>query len=347
MLHPDTPALALAPMEGVTDAPMRAVQGATGAFTYAVTEFLRVSHAVPPRHVFHDHVPELRTGAATLTGLPVQVQLLGGDAGRMAESAVRAHELGATAVDVNFGCPAPTVNRHDGGAALLRHPLRIREIVGAIRAALPPHVPVSAKLRLGWDTLDAIHENATMAAEGGAAWITIHGRTRVAGYAPPIHWEPIGRVRERLGIPVVANGDIWTVEDFKRCRDVTGCKHFMLGRGALADPRLAGRVAAELGLVPPVEEADEPFDWAAQLRNLVEWSHRFDMLRSDKNVSRLKQWLRLASQFGSFAHFDRVKRIESVSGLFAALECQTGFESVSRISAATAAPSALPSNSSA
>ncbi|MDY3559185.1 tRNA-dihydrouridine synthase family protein [Gemmata sp. JC673] len=347
MLHPDTPALALAPMEGVTDAPMRAVQGATGAFTYAVTEFLRVSHAVPPRHVFHDHVPELRTGAVTLTGLPVQVQLLGGDAGRMAESAVRAHELGATAVDVNFGCPAPTVNRHDGGAALLRHPLRIREIVGAIRAALPPHVPVSAKLRLGWDTLDAIHENATMAAEGGAAWITIHGRTRVAGYAPPIHWKPIGRVRERLGIPVVANGDIWTVEDFKRCRDVTGCKHFMLGRGALADPRLARRVAAELGLVPPVEETDEPFDWAAQLRNLVEWSHRFDMLRSDKNVSRLKQWLRLASQFGNFAHFDRVKRIESVSGLFAALECQTGFESVSRISAATDTASALPSNSSA
>lgn len=348
MLHPDVPALVLAPMEGVTDAPMRAVQGETGAFTYAVTEFLRVSHAVPPRHVFHDHVPELRTNARTLTGLPVQVQLLGGDAGRMAESAVRAHELGATAVDINFGCPAPTVNRHDGGAALLRHPLRIREIVGAVRAALPPHVPVSAKLRLGWDTLDAIHENAAMAAEGGAAWITIHGRTRVAGYAPPIHWEPIGTVRERLGLPVVANGDIWTVDDFRRCRDATGCTHFMLGRGALADPRLARRVAALLGLVPPADETDGPVDWAGQLRSLVEWSHRFDMLRSDKNVSRLKQWLRLASQFGSFAHFDRVKRIESVSELFAALGCTAGdYENVSRISPATDAASGLPSSSSA
>ena len=309
-------------MEGVTDAPMRAVQGGAGAFTFAVTEFLRVSHSVPPRHVFRDHVPELDTNATTLTGLPVQVQLLGGDAGLMAESAVRAHELGATAIDINFGCPAPTVNRHDGGAALLRHPKRIREIVTAIRAALPRAVPVSAKLRLGWDGIDAIHENATMAAEGGAAWLTIHGRTRVAGYAPPIHWEPIGKVREQLKLPVVANGDIWTLDDFRRCRDATGCRHFMLGRGALADPRLAHRVAAELGLPSRLESAEPemPVDWSTQLRALVTWSRQFDMMQSDKNVSRLKQWLRLASQFGSFTRFDAVKRTGSVEELFAALD---------------------------
>lgn len=320
MLHADVPALILAPMEGVTDAPMRAVQGAVGVFTFAVTEFLRVSHAVPPRHVFYSHVPELHTAATTLTGLPVQVQLLGGDAGRMAASAVRAHELGATAIDINFGCPAPTVNRHDGGAALLRHPKRIREIVSAIRAALPAAVPVSTKLRLGWDGIDAIHENAAMAAEGGAAWLTIHGRTRVAGYAPPIHWEPIGKVRERLGLPVVANGDIWTLDDFRRCRDATGCRHFMLGRGALANPRLARQVAVELGLLPREEESREPFEWSSLLRSLVEWSHRFEMMQSDKNVSRLKQWLRLASQFGNFTRFDAVKRAGTVQELFAALE---------------------------
>ncbi|MFM8273303.1 MAG: tRNA dihydrouridine synthase [Gemmata sp.] len=320
MLTADRPALVLAPMEGVTDAPMRAVQGRAGRFTHAVTEFLRVSHAVPPRHVFRDHMPELGTGARTLTGLPVQLQLLGGDPGRMAESAARARELGATAVDINFGCPAPTVNRHDGGAALLRHPHRIRAIVKAVREALPPAVPVSAKLRLGWDTLTAIEENATMAAEGGAAWITIHGRTRVAGYAPPVHWEPIGKVRERLGLPVVANGDIWTADDFRRCRDATGCRHFMLGRGALANPRLSHQVAAELGLAPRAEAACGPVDWREHLRRLVEWSHRFELTRSDKGVSRLKQWLRLAAQFGDFAHFDRVKRAATVSELFAALD---------------------------
>ena len=322
MLRPDVPAVILAPMEGVTDAPMRAVQGG-GAFTFAVTEFLRVSQQVPPRHVYHDHMPELRTGGQTLTGLPVQLQLLGGDAGRMAEAAARGHELGAAAIDINFGCPAPTVNRHDGGAALLRHPKRIREIVGAIRAALPANVPVSAKLRLGWDGIDAIDENAAMAAEGGASWLTIHGRTRVAGYAPPVFWAPIGRVRERLGLPVVANGDIWTHDGFRRCREETGCVHFMLGRGALADPRLAHRVAADLGIAPPEPDAEpgRPFDWSPPLRSLVEWTARFhDDARPHKTLCRLKQWLKTAATVGTFARFDAVKRAASVEELFAALE---------------------------
>src|SRR4051794_7606857 len=126
MLVPDEPAVILAPMEGVTDAPMRAVQGEHGAFSYAVSEFLRVSQNVPPAHVFYRHVPELWTGCRTPTGLRVQVQILGGDPGRMAETAGRAVECGATAVDINFGCPAPTVNRHDGGATLLKHPQRLR-----------------------------------------------------------------------------------------------------------------------------------------------------------------------------------------------------------------------------
>jgi tRNA-dihydrouridine synthase C len=309
-------------MEGVTDAPMRAVQGGCGAFTFAVSEFLRVSHAVPPRHVFLTHVPELLAGARTPTGLPVQVQLLGGDAGRMGEAAARAHELGAQAVDINFGCPAPTVNRHDGGATLLRYPKRIREIVAAVRAAVPAAVPVSAKLRLGWAGITEIDENAAMAAEGGASWITIHGRTRVAGYAPPIHWAPIGRVRERLGIPVVANGDIWTVEGFRRCREETGCRHFMLGRGALADPRLARAVAVELGLLTAEPGHGAPAtDWPAQLRGLIAWSERYNLARADKHVGRLKQWLKMAATVGTFARFDAVKRAGTVEELFAALEC--------------------------
>ena len=318
MLHPDVPALILAPMEGVTDAPMRAVQGGCGAFTFAVSEFLRVTQQIPPKHVFLAHVPELLSGSRTPTGLPVAVQLLGGDANRMAEAAARARELGAPAIDINFGCPAATVNRHDGGATLLRYPKRIREIIAAVRAAVPREVPVSAKLRLGWDGIDAIDENATMAAEGGASWITIHGRTRVAGYAPPIHWAPIGRVRESLGIPVVANGDIWTLEGFRRCRAETGCRHFMLGRGALADPHLARRVAAELGLL--AEPGEPPAtDWPGQLRGLIAWSERYNQSRTDKHVGRLKQWLKMAATVGTFARFDAVKRAVSVEELFAAL----------------------------
>ena len=111
----DRPALLLAPMEGLTDAPMREVQGRIGAFTFGVSEFIRVSGEVLPHHIFRRDVPELKTDGRTRSGLPVQVQLLGGDAERMAKTAVVAWEAGARAIDINFGCPAPTVNRHDGG----------------------------------------------------------------------------------------------------------------------------------------------------------------------------------------------------------------------------------------
>src|SRR3954470_23925874 len=185
------PALILAPMEGVTDAPMRALLSERGGFSFCVTEFLRVSQDVVPAKVFRASVPELlRNGCTTPSGLPVSVQLLGGDPGRLAESALVAVRAGALAIDLNFGCPAPTVNRHDGGATLLKHPQRIRAIVEAVRQALPPSIPVSAKLRLGWDSLDPVHENAEMAAQGGASWITIHARTKMQGYQPPVYWAP-------------------------------------------------------------------------------------------------------------------------------------------------------------
>ena len=315
-------------MQGLTDAPMRAYQGESGAFTFAVSEFLRVSGDVPPAKLFLRHVPELMCGAKTPSGLPVQVQLLGGDPGRMAEAARAAVKAGAKAIDINFGCPAPTVNRHDGGAALLRFPKRVEAIVGAIRAALPAEVPVSAKLRLGWDDADAIFENAGRAEAGGAAWITIHGRTKMQGYAPPADWVRIGQVRERLSISVVANGDLWSVADFKRCRDQTGCRHFMLGRGALANPYLPQQIACELGIAakPCPTHADQPIDWTPQLKRLLALTAQIEgKTGTDKRtdhflVCRLKQWLNLASKQGHFGEFEAVKRLETVPELLAFLE---------------------------
>ena len=321
MLTPRTPAVILAPMEGLTDAPMRAVQGETGAFTFAVAEFLRISIAVPGKGAFCRHVPELRAGARTASGLPVQVQLLGGHPGRMAQSAVVACQAGAQAIDINFGCPAPTVNKHDGGATLLKYPRRIREIVETMRAAVPPEIPVSAKLRLGWDSIEAIYENAEMAAEGGASWLTIHGRTREQGYRPPACWKPMRLVRERVGIPVVANGDIWTVQDFRRCREETGCDHFMLGRGALANPLLSHQIAGELGLIEYPQEAasGDGYDWRPLLLRFVECTARCEGEVPRHMVWRLKQWLKIASLYGTFSAFEAVKRAESVVDIFAIL----------------------------
>ncbi len=313
MLERNTPALVLAPMDGVTDAAMRDFQGSTGAFSYAVTEFIRVSNEAIPLKVFRREVPELVTGANTATGMPVQVQILGGDPARMAKSAHTAWRAGATAIDINFGCPAPTVNRHDGGASLLLHPCRIREIVCAVREALPESVPVSAKLRLGWDSTDPIFENAAMAVEGGASWLTIHARTRTQGYAPPVTYPPIRKVREGLGVPVIANGDIWNMDDFHRCQDETGCIHFMLGRGALADPSLPHRIAASLGFDTG---ADLEVDW----RELFQKFSSFVLLQesgsSQRAHLRLKQWASIAHKFGDFPHFDELKLTKSLEEFF-------------------------------
>src|SRR5262245_39152284 len=199
VIQADVPAVVLAPMEGVTDAPMRALLSELGGFAFCVADFLRVSHGVPGAGAVRTHVPELCNGCRTPSGLPVQVQLLGGDPGKMALAARTAVRAGARAIDLNFGCPAPLVNRHDGGAALLREPCRLRAVVRAVRDALPADVPVSAKLRLGWDDPEAIHVNAERAAEGGASWVTVHGRTREQGYRPPASWGPIGQVRATAG----------------------------------------------------------------------------------------------------------------------------------------------------
>lgn len=316
MLNPDAPALVLAPMEGITDAPMRKLQGSTGAFTYAVSEFMRVGNTPIPPKVFRRDVPELLNGAKTPTGLPVQVQILGGDPELMAESALNAVSAGAPAIDINFGCPAPIVNRHDGGASLLRYPCRIREVVAAVRAAVPPSIPVSAKLRLGWDDIEAIHENAAMAVEGGAAWITIHGRTRVQGYKPPVFWAPMRRVRESLGVPVIANGDIWTIKDFRRCREESGCRHFMIGRSALANPLLPYQISHELGLGPP---GPVEIVWEPLFRHLERVMKPEGERAHGVVLMRLKQWIKLAHAQGTFPYFDELKTSTRLEEFFESL----------------------------
>lgn len=314
MLDRHAPALILAPMEGVTDAPMRGLWAETECFTYMVTEFLRVSGQVLTERELLRDVPELATDCRTPSGLPVQVQLLGGDPGRMAESARVAVAMGAPGIDLNFGCPAKTVNRHDGGASLLRDPGRLGAIVRAVRDAVPSRIPVSAKMRLGWDTTDAIDENAAQAAGNGASWVTIHARTRMQGYQPPVDWLAIGRVRKSIHVPVVANGDIWTLQDFRLCREITGCEHFMIGRGALANPLLPFAIARELGLSHVA--APRTLDWGDWFGRLCHWTSHYEGRVPSRTVLRLKQWANFARLHGEFEAFDRIKRVETVEAFF-------------------------------
>lgn len=308
LLTPKTPALILAPMEGITDAPMRRYLTTFQPWTFCVSEFIRVSHSVPPDHVLLKYVPELLNDSKTASGTPVIPQILGGDPERLALTAQKLIALGAPGIDLNFGCPAKTVNRHDGGATLLQFPERIFEIVSAVRSAVPRERSVSAKLRLGWDDPGAIFVNALQAAKAGASWITIHGRTKMQGYTPPAYWEPIGRVRRELDIPVVANGEIWSLADFYKCREQTGADHYMVGRGALADPWLPAQIHRELFESKEVLSLDIP--WRDLISGFAQTS---DQVSERQITARIKQWLSLASKHGKFQDFDSVKRAGSVN----------------------------------
>jgi tRNA-dihydrouridine synthase C len=301
------PALVLAPMDGVTDAPMRATLGEIGSFSYSVTEFIRVSGEPLPPKVFAREVVELSHQCRTSSGLPVQLQILGGDPDRMATSAQNAVKAGACSIDINFGCPAPTVNRNDGGATLLKYPERIFQIVHAVRSAVPQEVPVSAKLRLGWENIDDVFVNAEKAVQGGANWITLHARTRAQVYRPPVFWSHVGMVRSRVDIPVIANGDIWNMEDFLRCQEMTGCEHYMLGRAALANPALSAQIARYLGLVT----RPFPAEWNQIFSRYVHYSEKHYDGVTRRTLFRLKQWAKMAWMYGDFQMFDELKGLQT------------------------------------
>ena len=226
-------------MEGLTDPIMREVLTHVGSFDWCVTEFIRVTDAVLPDHVYHTYCPELLTDGKTAAGTPVHVQFLGNNAEMLAANAARVVELGAPAIDLNFGCPAKTVNRHRGGSVLLDEPEVVHQLVKAVRDAVPPHIPVSAKMRLGYLDRNYTLENAHAIEDAGAAWLTVHARTKAEGYTPPAFWDQLQPIQHALKINVIANGEIWNNQDAKQCRLESGCADLMLGRGAVTTPDLS------------------------------------------------------------------------------------------------------------
>lgn len=229
----------LAPMEGLLDHSLRHVLTGVGGVDRCVSEFIRVTDQLLPERVFTRIVPELLQGGRTDAGVPVRPQLLGSDPACLADNAAVLASLSPEGVDLNFGCPARTVNRHRGGAVLLDEPELVFRIVRAVRRAVPAPLPVSAKMRLGTHDASKLLANAQAIVDGGADELVVHARTKADGYRPPAHWELVAAVREAVPIPVVANGEVWTVDDARRCLATSGCDALMLGRGMVADPGLA------------------------------------------------------------------------------------------------------------
>lgn len=301
--------IALAPMDGVTDHVFRTLitEGYNGqsGIDICVTEFVRVTDQKIPDAVFLRHCPELEQGSRTPSGTPVMVQLLGGAALPMAQAAKRAVELGAAGIDINFGCPAKTVNRHDGGASLLRAPERIAKVCAAVRAEVPDHLPVSAKIRLGWDSDQDLEALATAAQEGGASWLTIHARTKAQMYRPPVNWRALRRACRAIDIPVVANGDIFDPSSDQQCRIQSDCASVMIGRGIMADPgiflRLRGKNIAKWNLqeLAPL--------WSLYGERMISAN-----AARVHPLGRVKQWVRMAAQIRDELKpaFDQIKRLQ-------------------------------------
>ncbi len=246
----------LAPMEGVVDYLMRDMLTQVGGFDRCVTEFVRVVDQKLPKRTFYRLCPELQHGGKTAAGVPVRVQLLGQHPEWLAENAVTAVELGSPGIDLNFGCPAKTVNKSKGGAVLLKETDTLYRIVRAVREAVPADIPVSAKIRLGFEDKTLAIDNALAIADAGADELVVHARTKTEGYKPPAYWEYIARIRQHITIPVIANGEIWSEADGKRCQQESDCADLMIGRGALALPNLARCIRFGEAPMPWPEVAD-------------------------------------------------------------------------------------------
>jgi tRNA-dihydrouridine synthase C len=276
-------------MEGLLDFVLRDILTRVGGVDRCVSEFIRVTDTLLPERTFLRIVPELSQGGCTASGVPVRPQLLGSDPHWLAENAARLAAMGAPGVDLNFGCPAKVVNRHGGGAALLLDPELLTRIVAAVRSAVPAHVPVSAKMRLGFHDDSEAVECAQAIEAGGATELVVHARTRADAYRPPAYWERVNDIRLGVAIPVIANGEVWTVEDAQRCRAASGCTALMLGRGMVVNPGLALAIAHA---DDPQNQSDSDVSWAELLPHIdYFWRLVCARLERRQRAGRLKQWL--------------------------------------------------------
>ena len=280
-------------MEGLLDFVLRDILTRVGGVDHCVSEFIRVTHTLLTERTFLRVMPELANGGRTPSGVPVRAQLLGSDPVSMAENAARLAEFGPHGIDLNFGCPAKVVNRHGGGAMLLQYPEQLHSIVSAVRRAVPAHMPVTAKMRLGFNDDSLAVECAQALEAGGAEELVVHARTKADAYRPPAYWERVNDIRLAVKIPVVANGEIWTVDDARRCRQASGCDSIMLGRGMVTDP----------GLALAIRHSDaRQDDGCGAIDPLVPWANILPLmggfwqlvvarLERRQQAGRLKQWL--------------------------------------------------------
>lgn len=228
----------IAPMTGVSDLPFRLAASRLGA-AYVATEMVACAELSRGR-------PDVVRRAAVGEGLPLMViQLVGREPAHIAEGARMAARAGAQIIDLNFGCPAKEVTGALCGSALMREPeLSARLISAAVEAV---DVPVTVKMRLGWDDASRNAPQFAAMAEGlGVAAVTVHGRTRCQFYKGQADWRAVAEVKAAVGVPVVVNGDVGDGPSARAALEASGADAVMIGRGVYGRPWIAAQIEAEL-----------------------------------------------------------------------------------------------------
>lgn len=253
----------LAPMSGISDLPFRRLAQRFGAG-------LVVSEMIASKELVLERGETLRRAKGS-DGTPFVIQLSGREAKWMAEGARMAESLGADIIDINMGCPAKTVTKGLSGSALMRDPDHALSLIEVVVEAVK--VPVTLKMRMGWDhtSLNA-PEIARRAENAGVQMITVHGRTRCQFFKGKADWGFIANVKRAVSIPVIANGDIKTVEDASRVLELSEADGVMIGRGACGAPWLPGRIAQYL------QDGRDPGDPSLQVQGEMMMEHYEDML---------------------------------------------------------------------
>ena len=311
------------------DAEMRAVFTSLGGYDRCVTEFVRVTEQKIPNHVFYKNSPELKTGGSTAAGVPVYVQLLGGNPKAMAFNARRLAKLNPPGIDLNFGCPSKTVNKREGGSVLLREPKRVQAIVASVRDSVDPTIPVTAKIRLGFEHTDDLEEIVHGIGEAGASELCVHARTKQDRYKPPAYWAQVRRVEEiaqAAGMPITVNGDIWSASLAKTALDDSGAQNVMLGRGALRIPNLAAQIKSMIK-----GEDCQNLVWHDLLEVMVSYLSSTTNPHPNFVGNRAKQWLGFLKVTYPEAEqcFNQIKYLKEAEDVIQSL-CNQQSESVTR-----------------
>jgi nifR3 family TIM-barrel protein len=217
----------LAPMDGYSDWPFRSLCRALGS-AMSYTEFVKVEKILsrskePAKRLYFEERER-----------PVTFQIYGDDPDLILKAALRVQELNPDIIDINMGCPAKSIADRGAGVGMMPAPLKIARTFRKLTAAL--RVPVTGKIRLGWDGNKNYKLIARIVEENGGSLIAIHGRTKEQRYSGNADWDAIGEVKSLVRIPVIGSGDVKTVADVQRMKRHTGCDAVMIGRGAIANP---------------------------------------------------------------------------------------------------------------